>query len=211
LESEKPSYHLIQTPQERAELLELLLEQSSICFDTETTGIDSLRADLVGFSFSYKAKEAFYVPTPVNYDEAKAIVTEFKPLFEHTGIEKIGHNVKYDLQVLHRYDIVIQGPLFDTMIAQYLINPEAKQGMDFMAEVYLGYKPISIESLIGKKGKGQGNMGDLSAEDIYQYACEDADITFQLKEILAPEVEKPHLKHLFYDMEMPLVRVLGSM
>lgn len=211
LESEKPSYHLIQTPQERAELLELLLEQASICFDTETTGIDSLRADLVGFSFSYKAKEAFYVPTPLTYDEAKAIVTEFKPIFEHTGIEKIGHNVKYDIQVLHRYGVEFKGPLFDTMIAQYLINPEAKQGMDFMAEVYLGYKPISIESLIGKKGKGQGNMGDLSAEDIYQYACEDADITLQLKEILAPEVEKPHLNHLFYDMEMPLVRVLGSM
>jgi DNA polymerase-1 len=189
----------------------LLLEQTSICFDTETTGIDSLRADLVGFSFSYKAKEAFYVPAPINYEEAKAIVAEFKPIFEHTAIEKIGHNVKYDIQVLHRYGVEFKGAFFDTMIAQYLINPEAKQGMDFMAQVYLGYQPISIESLIGKKGKGQGNMGDLSAEDIYQYACEDADITLQLKEILAPEVEKPHLKHLFYDMEMPLVRVLGGM
>jgi DNA polymerase-1 len=146
IESEKPSYHLIQTSQERSELLELLLEQASICFDTETTGIDSLRADLVGLSFSYKAKEAFYVPTPLNYEEAKAIVAEFNPLFEHTAIEKIGHNVKFDIQVLHRYGVEFKGALFDTMIAQYLINPEAKQGMDFMAQVYLGYQPISIES-----------------------------------------------------------------
>jgi DNA polymerase-1 len=211
LESEKPSYHLIQTPQERAELLELLQEQSCICFDTETTGVDSLRADLVGFSFSYKAKEAFYVPTPKAHEEAKAIVAEFKAIFEGEHIEKIGHNVKYDIQVLHRYGVSIKGPLFDTMIAQYLINPEAKQGMDFMAQYYLGYQPISIESLIGKKGKGQGNMGDLSAEEIYQYACEDADITLQLKNILAPEVEKPHLKPLFYEVEMPLVLVLGNM
>lgn len=211
LESEKPAYHLISTAMERAELLEILLEQSSVCFDTETTGVDSLHAQLVGFSFSFRAKEAFYIPTPLNMEEARTIVMEFRALFEHEQIEKVGHNIKYDLQVLARYGIGIKGPLFDTMIAQYLINPEAKQGMDFMAQYYLGYQPISIESLIGKKGKGQGNMGDLSAEEIYLYACEDADITMQLKSVLTPEIEKPHLKPLFFDMEMPLVRVLSHM
>ncbi|MFM7596547.1 MAG: DNA polymerase I [Flavobacteriales bacterium] len=211
LESEKPAYHLISTAMERAELLDILLEQSSVCFDTETTGIDSLQAQLVGFSFSFRAKEAFYIPTPLNVEEARSIVLEFRALFEHEQIEKVGHNIKYDLQVLARYGIDIKGPLFDTMIAQYLINPEAKQGMDFMAQYYLGYQPISIESLIGKKGKGQGNMGDLSAEEIYLYACEDADITMQLKSVLTPEIEKPHLNPLFFDMEMPLVRVLSHM
>ena len=211
LESEKPAYHLISTAMERAELLEILLEQSSVCFDTETTGVDSLHAQLVGFSFSFRAKEAFYIPTPLNVEEARSIVLEFRALFEHEQIEKVGHNIKYDLQVLTRYGIDIKGPLFDTMIAQYLINPEAKQGMDFMAQYYLGYQPISIESLIGKKGKGQGNMGDLSAEEIYLYACEDADITMQLKSVLTPEIEKPHLNPLFFAMEMPLVRVLSHM
>ena len=211
IETEKPSYHLIQTHQERAELLEILMEQPSVCFDTETTGIDSLQAALVGFSFSVRAKEGFYVPTPLNSTEAQALLAEFKPLFESEQIEKIGHNIKYDLQVLARYGVEVKGPLFDTMIAQYLINPEAKQGMDFMAQYYLGYKPISIETLIGKKGKGQGNMGELTPEEIYLYACEDADITFQLKSILEPEVNKPHLSALFYQMEMPLVRVLSHM
>lgn len=211
IETEKPSYHLIDTPQSRKELLELLLEQSSFCFDTETTGIDSLHAALVGFSFSFRAKEGFYIPTPRESDQARAILEEFKVLFEDEKIEKIGHNVKYDLQVLSRYGVVVKGPLFDTMIAQYLINPEAKQGMDFMAQYYLGYQPVSIETLLGKKGKGQANMGDLAPEEVYQYACEDADITLQLKTVLAPEVNKPHLKHLFYEMEMPLVRVLSHM
>jgi DNA polymerase-1 len=211
IETEKPSYHLIDTPKARKELLELLLEQSSFCFDTETTGVDSLHAALVGFSFSFRAKEGFYIPTPCESDQARAILEEFKVLFEDEKIEKIGHNVKYDLQVLSRYGVVVKGPLFDTMIAQYLINPEAKQGMDFMAQYYLGYQPVSIETLLGKKGKGQANMGDLAPEEVYQYACEDADITLQLKSVLAPEVNKPHLKHLFYEMEMPLVRVLSHM
>ncbi len=206
--TEKPSYHLITSAEERKELLELLLVQSEVCFDTETTSIDALHADLVGFSFSYKAREAFYVPVPSNFEEAKAIVHEFALIFEDISIEKIAHNLKYDLKVLHRYGIELKGPLFDTMIAQYLINPESKQGMDFLATYYLSYQPISIETLLGKKGKNQGNMSDLSPEQIKDYACEDADITYQLKKLLEPEIEKPHLHHLFYEVEMPLVKVL---
>jgi DNA polymerase-1 len=162
-------------------------------------------------SFAVNAKEAFYVPVPLDRDQAAAILAIFQPLFTHPNIEKVGHNTKFDLQVLQQYGLHVEGPLFDTMIAQYLINPEAKQGMDFMAQYYLGYQPISIESLIGKKGKGQGNMGDLAPEEIYQYACEDADITLQLRNLLVQEIEKPHLKELFYTMEMPLVHVLSKM
>ena len=206
--TEKPSYHLISSPEERKELLELLLTQSSVCFDTETTDIDALHADLVGFSFSYKEREAFYVAVPQDFEAAKAILHEFAPVFLDISIEKIAHNMKYDLKVLHRYGLHIEGPVFDTMIAQYLINPESKQGMDFLATYYLNYQPISIETLIGKKGKNQGNMADLRPEEIADYACEDADITFQLKHLLEPEIQKPHLYHLFYDMEMPLVQVL---
>jgi len=160
--------------------LALLLVQSEVCFDTETNSIDALHADLVGFSFSYKAREAFYIAVPSNFEQEKAIVHEFAPIFEDLSIEKIAHNIKYDLKVLHRYGIELKGPLFDTMIAQYLINPESKQSMDFLATYYLNYQPISIEELIGKKGKGQGNMADLAPEQIKDYACEDADITFQL-------------------------------
>ena len=206
--TEKPSYHLITSAEERKELLELLLAQSAVCFDTETTDIDALHADLVGFSFSYKEREAFYVAVPPEFEAAKAILQEFAPVFLDISIEKIAHNMKYDLKVLHRYGIHLEGPLFDTMIAQYLINPESKQGMDFLATYYLNYQPISIETLIGKKGKNQGNMADLRPEEISDYACEDADITFQLKQILEPEIQKPHLYHLFYEMEMPLVTVL---
>ena len=209
--SEKPSYHFINTQEERNELLTILLTQSQVCFDTETTGIDALHADLVGFSFSYKAREAFYVPVPKEFEEAKKIVGFFTPCFENLEIEKIGHNIKYDLKVLQRYGIKVLGPTFDTMIAHYLINPEAKQSMDFLANFYLNYQPISIETLIGKKGKGQGNMGDMKQEEISDYACEDADITLQLKQVLEPQIQKPHLADLFYKMEMPLVEVLKDM
>jgi DNA polymerase-1 len=209
--TEKPSYHLITQPEERKELLELLLKQSQVCFDTETTDIDALHADLVGMSFSYKAREAFYVAIPADFNEAKSIVDEFLPFFNSTSIEKIAHNIKYDLKVLNRYGVVIAAPTFDTMVAHYLINPESKQGMDFLAEFYLKYQPISIETLIGKKGKGQGNMRDLKPEEVSDYACEDADITFQLKQLFEPEIQKDHLKELFYEMEMPLVEVLKDM
>lgn len=209
--TEKPSYHLVTLPEERKALLTKLLNEKSVCFDTETTDINALHAKLVGMSFSFKEREGYYVAVPKDQQEAQAIVDEFKPFFEHQNIEKIAHNMKYDMQVLHRYGVQFDGPLFDTMIAHYLIQPEAKQGMDFLAEYYLNYTPISIETLIGKKGKGQGNMGDLSPEAICDYACEDADITFQLKQLFAPQIEKDHLKKLFYDMEMPLVSVLAGM
>ncbi len=209
--TERPSYHLISTAEERKELLEILLKHSQVCFDTETTDIDALHADLVGFSFSYKAREAFYVPVPDDFESAKKIVEEFKPLFNDPSIEKIAHNIKYDLKVLQRYGIEVAEPIFDTMIAHYLINPEAKQSMDFLSMFYLNYQPVSIETLIGKKGKGQGNMRDLKPEEICDYACEDADITLQLKNLFEPEIQKPHLSDLFYKMEMPLVKVLKDM
>ncbi len=209
--TEKPSYHLITKPEERAELLALLLKQKEVCFDTETTGIDALHADLVGMSFSCKAREAFYVAVPLDFDQAKSIVDEFKPFFESTSILKIAHNIKYDLKILRRYGITVSAPTYDTMIAHYLISPESKQGMDFLAEFYLKYQPVSIETLIGKKGKNQGNMGDLKPEEISDYACEDADITLQLKQVFDPEIQKDHLKDLFYNMEMPLVQVLVDM
>ena len=209
--TERPSYHLISTAEERKELLEILLKKTQVCFDTETTSIDALHADLVGFSFSYKAREAFYVSVPSDFEAAKKIVEEFKPFFEDPSIEKIAHNIKYDLKVLQRYGIEVAEPLFDTMIAHYLINPEAKQSMDFLSTFYLNYQPVSIETLIGKKGKGQGNMRDLKPEEICDYACEDADITLQLKQLFEPEIQKPHLSELFYKMEMPLVKVLKDM
>ena len=209
--TEKAAYHLVTLPEERKALLTKLMKQTSVCFDTETTDVNALHADLVGMSFSFQAREAYYVAVPKDRTEAQAIVDEFKPFFESETIEKIAHNMKYDMQVLHRYGVEFAGPLFDTMIAHYLIQPESKQGMDFLAEYYLNYTPISIETLIGKKGKGQGNMGDLPPEAISDYACEDADITFQLKQLFGPQIEKEHLKKLFYEMEMPLVSVLAKM
>lgn len=209
--TEKPSYHLITTPEERKELLDILLKQTQVCFDTETTDIDAMHADLVGMSFSYKAREAFYVAIPADFEAAKSIVHEFAPFFQSEQIEKIAHNIKYDLKVLHRYAMEVSTPTFDTMIAHYLINPESKQSMDFLSEFYLKYKPISIETLIGKKGKGQGNMRDLKPEEVSDYACEDADVTFQLKQLFEPEIQKEHLKDLFYKIEMPLVDVLKNM
>lgn len=209
--TEKAAYHLVTLPEERKALLTKLLKQTSVCFDTETTDVNALHADLVGMSFSFQAREAYYVAVPKDKAEAQAIVDEFKPFFESEKIEKIAHNMKYDMQVLHRYGVAFAGPLFDTMIAHYLIQPESKQGMDFLAEYYLNYTPVSIETLIGKKGKGQGNMGDLPPEAICDYACEDADITFQLKQLFGPQIEKEHLKKLFYEMEMPLVSVLAKM
>ena len=209
--TEKASYHLVSTPEERSKLLDLLLHQTQVCFDTETTSINALHADLVGIAFSWKEREGYYVSVPKEFNEAKKIVDFFEPFFSSSKIEKIAHNIKYDIQVLNRYQMKVLAPTFDTMIAHYLIQPESKQSMDFLAEYYLRYQPVSIETLIGKKGKNQGNMGDLKPEEIADYACEDADITFQLKQIFEPEIQKPHLKDLFYEMEMPLVEILRSM
>ena len=211
LTTEKAKYHLVDTAEERAHLLKLLLEQKEVCFDTETTNIEALEAELVGIAFSFKEKEGYYVVCPEDQKESQAIVDQFRPFFENETIEKIAHNIKYDLQVLKNYDLEVKGPLFDTMVAHYLIQPESKQGMDFLSEYYLNYKPISIETLLGKKGKNQGNMRDLDPKEIVDYAAEDADITFQLKKLFEPEIQKEHLKDLFYNMEMPLVKVLAKM
>ncbi len=211
LATEKPSYHLVTKPEDRKELLDLLMQQKSVCFDTETDSIEPLHANIVGMSFSFKTREAFYVAAPHDFEEAKKIVEEFRPFFESPTIEKVAHNIKYDIKVINRYGVEVIAPMFDTMVAHYLINADSKQSMDYLAELYLNYKPVSIETLIGKKGKNQKSMADLAPEEITDYACEDADITMQLKNIFEPEIQKEHLKSLFYDMEMPLVSVLKSM
>ncbi len=192
-------------------LLQSLMTQSSVCFDTETTGIDALNAELVGLSFSYEKGKGFYVPFSSNQEEAKALVEKFRPFFENENIEKIGQNIKYDLKVLANYGITVKGQLFDTMIAHYLINPDMRHNMDILSETYLKYSPKSIETLIGKKGKNQLSMRDVPLEDIKEYATEDADITLQLKEHFQPILEKVGTKKLFDEIEIPLVQVLADM
>lgn len=209
--TEKPSYHFVNTPEERAALVSKIMQEKSVAFDTETTSLESRHADLVGFSFSFKAREAYYVPCPEDREGTQKIIDEFKPYFESEKIEKVAHNLKYDEQVVNRYGIKIKGPRFDTMIAHYLLSPDGKHSMDVLAEYYLKYKPVPIQDLIGKKGKNQKSMRDLEQKEIVDYACEDADITWQLKELFEPELQKDHLKKLFYEIEMPLVEVLKSM
>lgn len=209
--TEKPSYHLVNTPEERQRLLTDILKEKSVCFDTETTSLEARHADIVGLAISYKAREAFYVPFPESFEESKAILEEFRPYFESEKVEKIAHNLKYDVKVLNRYGIEVKGPQFDTMIAHYLLSPDGRHSMDSLAEYYLHYQTISIETLIGKKGKNQKSMRDIPAIEVVDYACEDADITFQLKELFEPEIQKDHLKDLFYNMEIPLIEVLKSM
>lgn len=191
--------------------LQSLMNQTSVCFDTETTGIDALNAELVGMSFSWSKGEAFYVPFPENQDEAHVLIEKFKPFFESESIEKIGQNIKYDLKILSNYGVQIKGKLFDTMIAHYLINPDMRHNMDVLSETYLKYSPKSIETLIGKKGKNQLSMRDVVLEDIKEYAAEDADITFQLKQNFSPILDKAETKKLFDAIEIPLIPVLASM
>ena len=192
-------------------LLQNLMNQTSVCFDTETTGIDALNAELVGMSFSYEKGKAFYVPFPENQDEAQVLVDKFKPFFESETIEKIGQNIKYDLKILSHYGVQIKGKLFDTMIAHYLINPDMRHNMDVLSETYLKYSPKSIEDLIGKKGKNQKSMRDVSLEEIKEYAAEDADVTFQLKQNFSPILDKAETKKLFDEIEIPLIPVLAAM
>ena len=192
-------------------LLQNLMNQTSVCFDTETTGIDALNAELVGMSFSFEKGKAFYVPFPENQEEAQVLVDKFKPFFESESIEKIGQNIKYDLKILSHYGIQIKGKLFDTMIAHYLINPDMRHNMDVLSETYLKYSPKSIEDLIGKKGKNQKSMRDVALEDIKEYAAEDADITFQLKQNFSPILDKAETKKLFDEIEIPLIPVLAAM
>ena len=188
-----------------------LMNQISVCFDTETTGLNPLNAELVGISFSWEAYKGFYIPFPENFEEAQALIESFRPFFESTDIEKIGQNLKYDLKVLHKYKIDVKGPLFDTMIAHYLINADMRHNMEVLAETYLNYSPISIVDLIGKKGKNQLSMRDVSLEKLTEYAVEDADITFQLASHFKKELSDAETLKLFNDIEIPLVKVLASM
>lgn len=211
LETNEHFYQIVQGDLPIKLLLQNLQNQNSVCFDTETTGIDALNAELVGISFSYEKGKAFYVPFPDNRDDAQALIDKFKPFFENEAIEKIGQNVKYDLKVLDKYGVSIKGKLFDTMIAHYLINPDMRHNMDVLSETYLKYTPKSIESLIGKKGKNQLSMKDVPLEDIKEYAAEDADITLQLKQHFQPILEKVGTKKLFDEIEIPLIPVLAAM
>jgi len=191
--------------------LQNLLKQESVCFDTETTGLDALHAELVGIAFSYEKGKGFYVPFPENQDEAKVLAEKFIPFFENETIEKIGQNLKYDLKILSNYGIEVKGKLFDTMIAHYLINPDMRHNMDILSETYLKYAPKPIEDLIGKKGKNQKSMREVPLEEIKEYAVEDADVTLQLKEIFSAELDKTETRKLFDEIEIPLVKVLADM
>ena len=204
-------YKLVETEEDARKLCDFLLTNEILSLDTETTSTNAIDAELVGLSFAVKEKEAWYVAVPANREEALRIVNIFKPLYENPEILKIGQNIKYDLEVLANYGVTLAGDLWDTMIAHYLIQPELHHGMDYMAEVYLNYQTIHIEDLIGPKGKKQGSMRDLSPTQVYEYAAEDADITLRLKNCLEPKLKEAGVEHLFYEIEMPLVRVLAEM
>ncbi|NSL89412.1 DNA polymerase I [Chitinophaga sp. Mgbs1] len=204
-------YELTDTPEKRAALLQQLLQQQEVCFDTETTGTDANAVDIVGMSFSYTQGEAYYIPLPADHDAARAILHEFLPLFQHPSITLVGQNIKYDMLVLKWYGVEVTANLFDTMLAHYLIEPEGRRSMDALSAQYLQYEPVSIESLIGKKGKGQGNMRDVEVEKIKEYAAEDADITLQLKAVFAPMLPERKVDKVFYEVENPLVKVLTDM
>ena len=207
------TYYLADTPESRAALIARLEKAGAFCYDTETTALDATQADLVGFSFALQAHEAWYVPVPADRAEAQQIVEEFRPLFENEQLEKIGQNLKYDAIVLKNYGVEVRGPLFDTMLAHYLLEPENRRhGMDYMAETLLDYTTVKIEDLIGKKGAAQGNMRDVPVEAIQEYAAEDADITLQLHAVLAPKIEAggENLVKLFREVETPLVSVLAA-
>lgn len=191
--------------------LKNLLKQSSVCFDTETTSLNSLEAKLVGIAFSWEAGKGYYLPFPEDDTEAQVLIEKLRPFFEAEGIEKIGQNLKYDIKVLNKYRVEVKGNLFDTMIAHYLINPDMRHNMDVLAETYLNYTPQSITELIGKKGKNQGNMRDVPLDKQTEYAVEDADITLQLKQHFQPELKEAETEKLFNEIEIPLVKVLADM
>jgi len=187
------------------------MKQTSVCFDTETTGLNPLTAQLVGIAFSWEKGKGFYLPFPEEREASQQIIEQLRPFFEATEIEKVGQNLKYDIKVLHKYTISIQGKLFDTMLAHYLINPDMRHNMDILAETYLNYTPVSITELIGKKGKNQKSMREVPIEQQTQYAVEDADITFQLKQHFAAELKDTDLQKLFDTIEIPLLKVLANM
>ena len=204
-------YKLIETEEDASRLCDYLLTNKILSLDTETTSTHPVDAELVGLSFSVKENEAFYVAIPANREEALKLVNIFKPVYENKETLKVGQNIKYDMEVLRNYGIEIQGPMFDTMIAHYLINPELHHNMDYMAETLLNYKTIHIEELIGEKGRHQKSMRDLEPKDVYEYAAEDADVTLKLKNVLEPKLKEANADKLFWEMEMPLVPVLADM
>ena len=211
LKTIKHDYKLIETEEDAAKLRDYLLTNEIVSLDTETTSTHPIDAELVGLSFSVKENEAFYVAIPANREQALKLVNIFKPIYESDKILKVGQNIKYDMEVLHNYGITVQSPMFDTMIAHYLINPELHHNMDYMAETLLHYQTIHIEELIGPKGKHQKSMRDLDPKDVYEYAAEDADVTLKLKNVLEPKLKDVNAEKLFWDMEMPLVPVLADM
>ena len=209
LDSIPYDYQLIDTQEKRNEITQKLLTSEILALDTETTGVDPMDAELVGISFSIAENQAFYVPVPANREEALKIVNEFRPLFENERSLKVGQNIKYDLLILQNMGIEVKGKLFDTMVAHYVLQPELRHNMDYLAEIYLRYQTIHIEELLGPKGKSQKNMRDLAPADVYLYACEDADVTLKLKNILEEELKLNDAERLFYDIEMPLIPVLA--
>ena len=204
-------YQLIDNEEEMKKIVEKFLSGKFLVLDTETTSTSAINAELVGLSFAVEEHQAFYVPVPANRDEAQRVVEIFRPVYENESIMKVGQNLKYDLEVLRNYGIVLKGPMWDTMIAHYLIQPELRHNMDYMAEIYLNYQTIHIDELIGPKGKNQRSMRDLTPQQVYEYAAEDADITLQLKNKLEPELKKYGCEELFYNLEMPLMPVLAEM
>jgi DNA polymerase I len=204
-------YYLIEGPEQRAELISYLLAQDELTFDTETTDVDATDAEIVGLSFAYRAREAFYVPLSAKRNEALQVLEEFRVVFENDKIRKIAQNLKYDMTILSNYGMQLKGPLYDTMLAHYIIEPEQRHGMDYLSSIYLNYDPVSIEELIEKKGKKQGTMRDVPLEIIKEYAAEDADITMQLKSVLDIELQKTNQAKLLHEVEIPLVGVLSAM
>lgn len=210
LENTPHQYILVNTKEKQEALAAQLSTRTSFCFDTESTGLDANLADIVGLSFSFEKGKAYYIPTPADRQQAQEVINIFKPILENDQIEKIGQNIKYDILLLARYQIAVKGPIFDTMLAHYLIDPDTRHGMDVLAENYLNYKPLSITELIGSKGKKQGNMRDVELDLIKEYASEDADITLQLKEIFKPLLEETNTLSLANEVEFPLVYVLAE-
>ena len=204
-------YQLVDNEEKMRDLFQKLITTQVLSLDTETTGTDPISAELVGMSFSYEENQAFYVPVPPDGEEAQKIVNIFKPVFENEKTVKVGQNIKYDLLVLENYGVTLKGKMFDTMIAHYVLQPELRHGMDYLAEIYLKYDTIKIEELIGPKGKNQKNMRDLPPNEVYKYACEDADVTLKLKNVLEGELAENGVKDLFEEIEMPLVPVLAYM
>ena len=211
LKTVRHNYQFINSPKGRSLLLKKILSQKSVCFDTETTSLDSLQAELVGIAFSWDNHKGYYLSIPKDQHQSQIVIQEFRPFFENKEIEKIGHNLKYDLKVLLKNQIIVEGPLFDTMIAHYLINPDMRHNMNILAETYLNYKPQSITELIGKKGKNQISMREVDLVKQTEYSVEDADITFQLKHHFQRELSNANTISLYDKVELPLVKVLASM